>query len=85
MPNPRYPTRAIKKGIEGHVVAEFKIDKNGTVYDTKIIESVPTGTFDKSVLAAVNEFIYCPEVVKGIGGNNQSVRKRFSFSLTESI
>jgi len=55
------------------------------VYDTKIIESVPTGTFDKSVLAAVNEFIYCPEVVKGIGGNNQSVRKRFSFSLTESI
>jgi len=81
IPDPIYPVRALKKGKEGYVVTEFRINDDGRVFAIKIIESVPTGMFEKSVLAAVNEFIYCPKIVKGIGGNNEPIRKRFTFSL----
>ncbi|MCB1669703.1 MAG: M56 family metallopeptidase [Gammaproteobacteria bacterium] len=81
---PTYPLRALHKGIEGHVVAEFRIGEDGKVTDTTIIESVPTGVFDNAVLRAVEQFIYYPEVVAGIGGNNQPVRKRFQFALENS-
>jgi TonB family protein len=80
-PNPKYPERAINRKIEGYIVAEYKIADDGKVFDVTIIESVPTGTFERSVLTAVNDFIYCSEIAKGIGGNSKPVRKRFSFSL----
>ena len=82
-PAPEYPLVALRKGIEGHVVAEFDLDKDGNAINPRIIESVPTGTFDKAVLRAVEKFVYCPEIVDGIGGNNQPIRKRFSFALQE--
>jgi protein TonB len=78
---PAYPPHALQRGIEGHVVAEFSLDEEGRVRETTIIESVPTGVFDTAVLRAVKKFVYCPEVVDGIGGNNQPIRKRFSFAL----
>ena len=67
------------------MVAEYKIADDGKVFDVTIIESVPTGTFEKSVLAAVNDFIYCSEIAKGIGGKNKPVRKRFSFSIVDPV
>jgi|GEM_PF-413386 len=80
-PAPDYPLVALRKGIEGFVVAEFNLDKNGNAINPRIIESVPTGIFDRAVLRAVEKFVYCPEIVDGIGGNNQPIRKRFSFTL----
>ncbi len=82
-PLPLYPGHALKNGIEGHVVAEFRINDDGSVYDTRIVESVPAGVFERSVLRAVRQFVYCPEIVDGIGGKNQSVRKRFAFALND--
>lgn len=48
---PRYPSRAQRKRIEGHVKAEFMIDAEGYVKtdSIKILESVPPGVFDNSV------------------------------------
>ena len=81
IPAPEYPLIALRKGIEGYVVAEFSLDNDGNTINPRIIESVPTGIFDRAVLRAVEKFIYCPEIVDGIGGNNQPIRKRFSFAL----
>ena len=81
IPAPDYPVAALRKGIEGFVVAEFSLDKEGNAISPRIIESVPTGTFDRAVLRAVEKYVYCPEIVDGIGGSNQAIRKRFSFTL----
>ena len=35
-----YPSKALKKGISGRVVTQFKINKFGLVYDIKVEESV---------------------------------------------
>ncbi|MEX2131440.1 MAG: TonB family protein [Pseudohongiellaceae bacterium] len=84
-PMPGYPLRARQRGIEGYVTAEIKINDTGRVLSTTIMESVPFGTFDQSVLAAVNEYVYCPEVHEGMRGKEKTLQLKFRFSLQENL
>lgn len=63
--NPRYPRRARLARIEGKVVVELTIERDGSVSDPKIVEARPGGVFDSAVLRAVRMWKFAPKVVNG--------------------
>ena len=47
---PIYPRRAQSRGIEGYVIVEFTVTKNGSVRNPLVIESQPEGIFDRAAM-----------------------------------
>lgn len=80
---PVYPTRAAERGIEGHVLVEFTIDKLGRVVDVSIVDADPRGVFDRAALKAVERFRYKPRVVNGKAIPVSGVQHLVSFELNE--
>lgn len=62
---PQYPPRARRMGIEGHVKARLRVDAEGIVQSVEIVESVPPGQFDRSVLRTLKRWKFKPKVVDG--------------------
>ena len=81
--SPRYPRRAMERGLEGHVVLNFTVGIDGSpvMNSVKIIESHPAGVFDKSVLKALRAFKYRPALMKGEPMPTENVEYRFGFGL----
>lgn len=79
---PIYPHIAEVRGIEGHVVVEFTISRQGTVRDARIVES-SDAVFHKAALQAVARFRYEPRIVNEIPVEVMGVMTRFSFTLNE--
>ena len=52
---PRYPQRLLTRGIEGHVIAEFIVNKSGDVESIEIIESTDIG-FELSVIECLGKW-----------------------------
>lgn len=87
-PAPRYPRRALAKGIQGYVVVEFTITKNGSVRDPSVVggydsHGVPTDVFDGAALSAVARFKYRPPLADGEPVEQSGVRNRITFRLAE--
>lgn len=87
-PAPRYPRTALARGIEGYVVVQFTITKNGSVRDPSVVggfdqAGAPTEVFDRAALRAVERFKYRPPVVDGETVEQQGVRNRITFKLAE--
>ncbi|MCA0899626.1 energy transducer TonB [Microbulbifer agarilyticus] len=85
-PAPRYPRRAMAKGVEGYVVVEFTISKNGSVKNPSVVggydaSGAPTDVFNQSALRAVERFKYRPTVVDGKPVEKHGVRNRISYKL----
>jgi len=62
---PRYPRRAQERGIEGTVLLEFTINKDGSVHNPIVVWSSSTDPkkpdiFNKSALIAAKQFRYQP-------------------------
>lgn len=49
-PSPRYPSRAKRRNIQGWIITEFKIKKDGSVSQIKIIDGNNTPFFKKEVI-----------------------------------
>ncbi len=62
---PLYPSRAKRMGTEGHVKVELNVSADGYVVNIKILESVPSGVFDKSVKKALRKWKFRPKTVDG--------------------
>lgn len=62
---PFYPPRARQRGIQGWVRVEFVINAAGRAEQIKIIESVPQGCFDASVIKALNASTFKPGMFEG--------------------
>ena len=62
---PIYPRRALSRGIEGYVIVEFTVTKQGTTRDHFIVEGKPSGMFDRAAIQAAAKFKYKPRVVDG--------------------
>ena len=87
-PAPRYPRRALARGIEGYVVVEFTITSNGSVKSPSVVggfdrTGVPTDIFDRAALSAVERFKYRPPLSKGQPVERHGVRNRITFRLAE--
>jgi protein TonB len=63
--SPRYPERALARGIEGRVLVEFTITAAGNVRDAHVVAAEPSNVFNKSAVDAVRQWRYTPKIVNG--------------------
>ncbi|MFV8781232.1 TonB family protein [Microbulbifer sp. SA54] len=87
-PAPRYPRRALARGLEGYVVVEFTIASNGSVRNPSVVggfdmSGVPTDVFNSAALNAVARFKYRPPLVDGEPVEQHGVRNRITFRMAE--
>jgi TonB family protein len=61
---PVYPAAARSAGVQGAVVVEVTIDRNGRVKDAKVLRSIPL--LDQAALDAVQQWEFAPEVLNGV-------------------
>ncbi|PJE79231.1 hypothetical protein CI610_01802 [invertebrate metagenome] len=58
---PRYPSRCLRRNIEGAVNLELLVNKQGQVIDISILESSGHSQMDKSAVLAVKQWAFKPE------------------------
>jgi protein TonB len=79
---PIYPRRALARGIEGYVILEFTVTRQGTVKDIKVIKSDPKTTiFHDAAIKAAGKFKYKPRVVDGQAIEVPGVKNKISFKI----
>ena len=76
-----YPRRAQSRGIEGFVIVEFVVTKNGAVSQAIVVKAEPEGVFDRAALDAVAKFKYKPRVVDGVAMEVAGVQNRITFEI----
>ncbi len=79
--SPRYPRRALERGIEGFVDVNFDITTFGGTKNIRIVNAQPEGTFDSAALKAVRKWKYKPQVVDGEPQAAFNLRERIRFRL----
>lgn len=57
---PRYPSSAASKGIEGFVEIAITLREDGSVATAEVVDSRPPGVFDAAAKRAVLKWRYCP-------------------------
>jgi periplasmic protein TonB len=82
-PNPEYPRRAIRLGVEGSVKLEFDVDTDGSVLDPYVVESSPAGVFDRAAIKAVRKFLYQPPTYNGTSVKVNNVQINLTFRLAD--
>lgn len=78
---PIYPRRAQSRGIEGFVIVEFIVTKNGSVREPKVVQSEPAGIFDRAAMDAAMKFKYKPRVVDGVAMEVAGVQNKITFQI----
>lgn len=78
---PVYPRRALSRGIEGFVIVEFTVSKQGSVKDISVVESNPPEIFDQAAIEAALKFKYKPRVVNGEPAEVSGVQNRITFQI----
>lgn len=61
---PIYPKYAVKKGIEGTVLINFSIEKDGNASDIQVVASDQDGLFDASAILGVQKWLYTKSAQK---------------------
>jgi len=62
---PDYPQSALAHGVAGSVLLSFTVDGRGETRDVQVLQSTPTGVFDRSAVSAVKRWRYAPVLVNG--------------------
>ncbi len=78
---PRYPARAIRKGVEGEVHVTFSIDAQGRVKNARVTQAEPAGYFENAVMAALVDYQFVPSYVNGEPVVVHGVAETFLFRL----
>lgn len=76
-----YPRRALQRGIEGFVIVEFTVTKQGSVRDPIVVEANPQGIFEQAAMDAALKFKYKPRVVNGEPTEVAGVQNRITFKI----
>jgi len=79
--SPRYPPRALARGLEGWVLLELDIGAQGSVEAVRIVEAEPPGVFDRAATEAASRFKFRPRVVAGEAMPVRGVLHRIVFEL----
>jgi protein TonB len=80
---PRYPSRALSRGIEGWVLLEFAIDPLGQAIEPIVVDADPKGMFDRSAINAVKKWKYRPMIENGKPTIRPGVRQLISFQIAQ--
>lgn len=78
---PVYPRRALQRGIEGYVIVEFTVTKQGSVRNPLVVEANPEGIFERAAMEAALKFKYKPRVVNGEPAEVAGVQNRITFEI----
>ena len=79
---PIYPQSALARGIEGYVIVSFTVTKQGTTKNIKVVESKPSGIFDRAAMQAAAKFKYKPRVVDGEPIDVPGVENKITFVIS---
>ena len=74
-----YPEVAIKAGVEGRVIVQFVIDKNGDVKDPKVVRGIGAGC-DEEAIRAIKQAKFKPGMQRG-----RPVSVRYSMPITFTL
>ncbi len=77
---PKYPSRALSRGIEGYCTVEYTVTQTGETKDIKIADC-PQTIFAKTSMKAAAKFKYKPKVIDGDAIEVPGVRNRFTFKI----
>lgn len=80
---PEYPKRALARGLEGYVIVEFTVSKQGIPKDIHVVESSHTVIFDRAAMDAAAKFRYKPMVVNGITIEVPGVQNKITFVIED--
>ena len=80
---PIYPRRALSRGIEGYVLLEYTVTKQGTVRDPIVVEANPSSVFDKAAIKSAMRYKYKPRVVDGVPVEVPGVQTKITFEIAE--
>ena len=78
---PVYPRRALSRGIEGYVIVEFTVTRQGSVRDPQVVEANPADLFNQAAIDAALKFKYKPRVVNGEATEVAGVQNRITFQI----
>lgn len=81
--SPKYPRRAMSRGIEGSVTMKFTVTEKGSVEDPVVVESDPPGIFDRAATDAVSMYKYRPKIVDGEPVRVEGVKNKIVFSIED--
>lgn len=73
---PNYPRSAERREIEGHVVVRYNVTAEGELDGIEVVESSPSGIFDRSVMRALESWRYA-----AAGETTEGVERRFDFNF----
>lgn len=71
---PRYPQRALERGIEGHVRLAFLITPDGRVENIRVLESRPSRVFDREARLAAARWRFAPRTENGLAVAREAVK-----------
>lgn len=74
---PVYPKYAVKNGLEGSVLVNFSIEKDGNVSDIQVVESDLYGLFDATTILGLQKWVFTKSAQKH---RNQYVAIEFALS-----
>jgi len=79
---PIYPRRALSRGVEGYVMVEFTVTKQGTTRNVRVVEST-SSMFDNAAVKAAQKFKYKPRVVDGQPIEVPGVQNKITFEIED--
>ena len=97
---PEYPSRALKKGVEGWVVLRFTIMEDGTTADIEVLAASVEYLFDQAAIDAASGWTYKPATRDGkpvpeynkqsrihfyINGFNDTVSRAFQYQYRKAV
>ena len=78
---PQYPRQALKRKLEGDVVLEYTVTKQGSVTNPKVLFSTDP-VFNKAAVESALRYKYKPRVIEGQATEVPGVRTRIKFRLS---
>ncbi len=78
---PRYPSQAIKRKVEGYVIMRFTIDESGRPTDIEVVEAEPSRMFEREAMRALRNWKYQPKVENGVATQQFGQTVRLEFKL----
>ncbi len=78
---PEYPSRALRRRIDGKVVLELTVTAEGRTADIRVVDADPPGFFEEAAIAAARKFRYAPRYENGQPVATREVRYLFTFAL----
>ena len=77
---PKYPRKALRTQTQGSVIVEFTVDEMGFTRDHKVFKSSDS-VFDRSAIAAVQEFRYAPQYKNGVAVPTSGVMNQILYEI----